>query len=251
MKHLGIALAISFVAALAVFGIAYPISDDAHISEGLAAIPIIGCHHLAELLERREAKQSLRSGQKIVIQSLDGFSISWPLMAAYGTFVLVAIILISSLLTGVFLALLDVVHDATVAGRVGLALSIPVQVLAAYFVGRWIGARNKNRGVTTVFVMALFSSIMAHMIDIIGLSAEDFKAMHGFEKSMQQFFTGASVSFVFQFLPALLGYWRGSRRRIAQYLHYLLAILPADTKSVLIDLAFQEANREKLKRHQA
>jgi hypothetical protein len=92
MKHLGLALGISFSVAIAIFGITYPIFGNAHIAEGLAAIPIVGSHHIAELLERREGKLSLLRDKQTSIYRFDQFGLSWQWMIVFGTLVLSAVV---------------------------------------------------------------------------------------------------------------------------------------------------------------
>jgi hypothetical protein len=44
-------------------------------------------------------------------------------------------------------------------------------------------------------------------------------------------------------VPGLLGYWRGQKYRLSKYLHYLLDVLPAETRDTVIGLAFDEAQK--------
>ena len=47
--------------------------------------------------------------------------------------------------------------------------------------------------------------------------------------------------FPFLVCLGLIGYWRGRNFRLSRYLHYLLSVLPADTRDLVIELAFGEA----------
>jgi hypothetical protein len=44
-------------------------------------------------------------------------------------------------------------------------------------------------------------------------------------------------------VAGLLGYWRGQKYRLSKYLHYLLGVLPAETRDAVIELAFEEAQK--------
>jgi hypothetical protein len=48
------------------------------------------------------------------------------------------------------------------------------------------------------------------------------------------------------FLSGCWGYWRGRRQRLAVYLAYLLGRVSTDTRETIVQLAFQEASRDRL-----
>ena len=50
----------------------------------------------------------------------------------------------------------------------------------------------------------------------------------------------------FLICAGLIGYWRGRKYRLSRYLHYLLDVLPAETRDTVIDLAFDEARKIRL-----
>jgi hypothetical protein len=245
MKNLVLAFVIILIAALTIFAIGHALTINTELVDAAAALPLAGCSQILELLEKREAKRKLTTGQQGAIQSLDGFSISWPLMAAYGTIILIAVTQIVSGLTGAITAASGIngAGALIVIGLVGLL----TELLAGYFVGRWVGTRSRNHGIIAIFVMSSLSAVLARVIDFYLLPADAYQ-IFGVEKSMTLFFTGTLGSFLLLLLPALLGYWRGSRLRMVKYLRFLLAILPADTQVTLIDLAFQEANRVRLQK---
>jgi hypothetical protein len=51
------------------------------------------------------------------------------------------------------------------------------------------------------------------------------------------------VEFPFEIFSGLIGYWRGRKYRLAAYLHYLLGVLPAETRDTVVELAFDEARK--------
>ena len=44
-------------------------------------------------------------------------------------------------------------------------------------------------------------------------------------------------------VPGLIGYWRGKRQSLSKYLHYLLSVLPPQTRDTVVELAFDEAQK--------
>jgi hypothetical protein len=51
------------------------------------------------------------------------------------------------------------------------------------------------------------------------------------------------LRFPFLICTGLIGYRRGRKYRLSRYLHYLLDVLPAETRDTVIDLAFDEARK--------
>jgi hypothetical protein len=245
MKYLGQALIVCLLVGLAIFGVSYPFLKSTHVAESIAALPLLACRETAEWLEQLHAKRSLAEGKKLKIQSFEGFAISWPIMAIGGALLLAAIVEVTSAFVGIVFAI-AAAGNTEIATKAGLYMSLPVMMVGAYFVGRWIGTRTRSYGIAVVFLMAFLVSLMAHAFDMSISSAQFFQSIMGAAKSIHLFFLQLVATFVFQLPTALLGYWRGSRRRVTKYFDYLLAVLPADTKNAIVDLAYQEVQARKV-----
>ena len=166
-------------------------------------------------------------------------------MIVYGTIVLFAAVQLASGLGGIL------AHVAYPDGKATpqqlfaiLAIfSIAGEIVAGFFVGRWIGARVARHGIPVLFAVAACATILIRTLDPLVMSAADFKSMFGNAASLQFLAVQSATLFVI-FLPGmLLGYWRGRKRRFSNYLQYLLAVLPPATSNVLVDLAYEEAQR--------
>jgi hypothetical protein len=208
----------------------------------LATLPLTTFPKIAEFLEQERGRKSLAAGKSAPLYDLRSFQIAWPLMVLYGTILLLSVGQAFAGVTGFLLAV--------VSGSEGVSpfsWTIPttlVSVLGSYFVGRWIGTRCSRLGVVTMFLVALFDAVAAVGIDLVFMSDELYMKVFGGERlSYSNFLYRVSLITFVLFVPGLLGYWRGRKYRLSKYLHYLLGVLPAETRDSVIDLAYGEAQR--------
>jgi hypothetical protein len=246
MRAISIAIGLCFVAAAAVFGLTYPLTKSVEISYGVAGLPFVVCHHIAETLEQREARVHFALGKSASIKSLHTFAISWPLMTIFGTVILIVLSQAVGFLVGAAIA---GAADRTTAFRsAALFFNVPAVMLIAFLLGRWIGARSRDHGLVAVIAIAVASAVLGHAFDYLVMSAKDFQATFGEEKTIQFFVFQVIATVIITVPPLLLGYWRGTRQRIYKYLQFLLAVIPEETRAVFVDLAVQEATSASLKK---
>jgi hypothetical protein len=236
MKYLATALAISFGMGMVLFGIVYPLFHDAHLAAGIAAIPIAGCHHIAEMLERREIRKSITAHQVTEIHRLEGYVVAWPRLAAQTTVTFVGISLAAVVLGMTLMSLLlGSDADPTRTQEIGLMLAMaPVELAGAWYVGRWIGSRCANPSA----VMVLLVLAAAYLI-VNGLMVP----FGGAAMPLQTLVIETAISIGALSAAGLFGYRQGRKRRVAEYVDYLLSILPSETGRVLVDLAYDEARK--------
>jgi hypothetical protein len=236
MKYLATALAISFGMGMVLFGIVYPMFHDAHLAAGIAAIPIAGCHHIAEMLERREARLSVTAHQVTEIHRLEGYVVAWPRLVAQTTVTFVGISLAAAVLVmTVASLLLGFEADLTRTQEIGLMLAMaPIELAGAYYVGRWIGSRCANPSAVMVLLVLATACLI-----VTGLAT----AVGGVTPSIQNLVIETGISFGVLAVAGLIGYRQGRKRRVAEYMDYLLSILPPETGKVLVDLAYDEARK--------
>jgi hypothetical protein len=217
-------------------------SDAVGASKALAGLPILSFPKLLEVLEQREGRKNLADRKWTPIYTFGGFQIAWPLMALYGWLLLFAVDIISdAFVVGVDSAIAAEFEGdlkEKVRGAYELALTLlvnfPPTILCAYYVGRWIGTRCSSRGMAAVLLVMI--SYIAFNLAIYPLAPPD----EPWEPPSQL------LNFIllpFLICAGLLGYWRGQKYKLAKYLHYLLAILPAQTRDTVVSLAFDEAQR--------
>ncbi|HZP08714.1 hypothetical protein [Methyloceanibacter sp.] len=248
MKNLTIALAISIVLGVAFFGISYPIFGNAQVSEALAAVPLIGSHHLAEALERQSARQSLVAGRPTAIFAFEGYTVAWPYLVAFGILIAAGITFISGFLSGVGLAFIlpqsAFFAYPQIVVSVSLLVIIPATIAGGYIAGRWIGARTRStlHGLVIVLAVSVMSAAINAVVNYLAIIwSGAAEALQMGEVNILDFAEGAGISLAAFLAGGLLGFWRGNRQKMTKYLSYLLSILPKDTGDLIVKLAYDEA----------
>src|ERR1051325_8191249 len=195
MKYLLFAIGISCAFGCVLFACAYPLVQDPKIAGSLAAIPIGGCSKIAELLERREARASLSPHQPTAVHTFQGFAIWWPLMIAYGLLIVVAVGEFASgfgglIAGGISAALTNESLEAlapkipVVIGIMGIFIQLPIQVITAYLLGRWVGMRCGRFGILVVLISAALGSIGMRALDYALSPEEHYKILYGRGKAI-------------------------------------------------------------------
>jgi len=246
MKNLILALGISFAAAFGIYSAGHFLINNDDVAKALAALPIVGCQQIAEMIERQTARRNLTAGHEGTVQSFEGFCIPWPLTAAYATFALIAVIQASSFLIGAIIGAAGLASNVANAVTAILLIDFPIALAGAYFVGQWVGTRSRSHGIFAVLTTVFLSVLINQTLTIYFVPQEIYQHTFQHEKTLTSFIGTVGGGFLLLLLPCLIGYWRGSKRRMIKYMQFLFAVLPADTKSTLVDLASQEANRVRL-----
>jgi hypothetical protein len=207
----------------------------------LSSIPVMSFTELLKFLEGREGRKNLAAGKRAPIYDFSGFQIAWPLMALYGCFLLISIDLASTVpaalvdeyIVGNFP---DIEKPVRNACRLGLILSTNwfAMILCAYLVGRWIGTRCSSGGMIAVLLVIIISTAFWRAVDLLTPGEEEFTPS---EQVLDL------LRFPFLICIGLIGYRRGRKYRLSRYMHYLLDVLPAETRDTVIDLAFDEARK--------
>lgn len=255
MKYLVGALAIAVAMAIAIYTAASFVVSDPDTALGIAALPFVGCVHYAEMLEQRHVRMSLWPDRPTAVPTLHGYVISPIVMLAYGTVIVLAVAEFASGLTGILAGGMSALLTEgkslqelapklpLVIGLLALLVAVPIQLLGGYVVGKWIGARCARNGLIVMLGSAAAGAVLLRGIDYLISPPEHFKALFGQEKSAGVLLLAAIGPFAVFSIGGLIGYWRGRRRKLSSYLHYLLSVLPNDTRNLIVDLAFEEAQR--------
>jgi hypothetical protein len=198
---------------------------------------------IVESLEHQEARKNLAEGKRAPVYDFSGFQIAWPLMVLYGVLLLNTIALVSSFIGGALSGRLmasqgkaeDVKTGMYLAGAVG----VPLIIMGGYLLGRWIGTRCSRRGVIVVLLVVLGNAVISTAIEHSFPMGDTEVPILSRETSVVRHTISACVLL----LVLLIGYWYGRKYRLAKYLHYLLSVLPVETRDVVVELAFDEAQK--------
>jgi hypothetical protein len=175
----GVILFATTFAILTLVGIGEPVAA----ATALGALPITAFPKIGEFLERQQGRKSLAAGKRAPIYDFRGFQIAWPLMIVYGTIVLWSV---GQAAVGIPAFMLGQAHSddenvdpTTLLFPLTHGVFPLVSVLAAYFVGRWIGTRCSRQGVVTMLLVAFFTAAGIVAIDVAGLTDEAYRASFG------------------------------------------------------------------------
>jgi hypothetical protein len=246
MRYLGIALAISFGMGIALFLIAHAIFPDVQIAAAIAAVPITACHHIAEMLERRQTRESITSHHAAAIRSLSGFTIAWPLLVAHTTVFLIGIGLLATVFGALLIGFLfGAEADFTLTQGIGaIVAAAPIALFGGFVVGRRIGSRCARPSGWTVLLVAAVASLVLNGLGAtaVWLGADTAPPVFG-STPLHDLVIETAATFTTFAVAGLLGHRQGRKRRIAEYMDYLLGVLPPDTRNLLVELAYEEAQK--------
>jgi hypothetical protein len=209
----------------------------------IASFPVI-----AEFLERQKGRKNLAAGKPRPVYDFRGFQITWPLMALYGTIIVVVVFALGPFLVGFVRGF----YNGFIAGFykqdtpgvqpdelywADMIVSYVVSITGSYLVGRWIGTRCARRGVVAIVLIGPLASAIYVAINSHVNEMEFQRILYEFAKGTCIFW-GAGV----------FGYWRGKRHKLSAYLHYLMRVLPEETRETVVELTFEEAQKVGLRR---
>jgi hypothetical protein len=203
----------------------------------LAGLPMLTFPKLIEVLEQQQGRKNLAAGKQAPIYDFKGYQIAWPLMALYGFLVLYTVGTAFTVLGYALAQTIGLVSgvDLTESELIKYLQLQDIIVTAAlsYFVGRWIGTRCSSKGMIAILLIIFLSTAM----DLI------FNFMFPDEPGYFPTKLLSLISLPFAISAGIIGYRRGRKYRLSRYLHYLLSVLPPETRDTVIDLAFGEAQK--------
>jgi ABC-type methionine transport system permease subunit len=252
-KNFAVALVFTFLAAAAVFIVGHFTIGNGPLLDGLMAIPILLFRSIVEELDRRDTEESIKNNRKTAALTFAGYTISWQLMTLYAALMIFAL---HEFLAGLAGAMASVVVVNVVEnlhgyifpdmlvnirrelyGTTVIYASVPLQLVAAFFVGRWIGMRVRSLGFVVVLAAAALGSAAYLVIDHLLLPDSWTLENLGFILSWDALaisFAGSSFGWA---LVGLFGYWWGQRQKVRRYVLYLLSVLPPTTGEAMIEFA--------------
>jgi hypothetical protein len=243
----GVFLFATTFASLALLGIEQSVPPAA----ALGALPITAFPKIAEFLERQEGRKNVAAGKGTPVYDFREFQIAWPLMVLYGCLILTGVSTVVAGLTGAAgiaealsygiteTSLIQQYFEENVAlWLLGFSADFLVGLPVMYFLGRWIGTRCAYRGVVAV---VLIVSLMFGIGTAIILLDPEPKVLPKEWRHLLTILNFAQIPFYLGF--GLIGYWRGGKLRLSKYLHYLLDVLPSETRDTVVELAFDEARK--------
>jgi hypothetical protein len=124
------------------------------------------------------------------------------------------------------------------------AALIPVNFYLIFAVGRWIGVRARDKAFVAAAVVGVFCKLFDFCVTFAEMSAADFAQFYGFEKTNHiSLLKVNSLGMLIFGGICVLGSWAGKRRRQAWYLDHLLKSIAPASRLVILDIAYEEAQK--------
>jgi len=181
------------------------------------------------------------------ILTIGSYALPARRLLLYGILLQYGIMQFSSVLAGVAIQVLDSSQQKNLASIT--IFSVLINIPGMFLIGRWVGRRAAASGVITVLGIAVFARLLGTIVDLVFLPFFSDSLAGDVLGELSNFVTAAAQigSGVILFSAAgLLGYWRGTHQRLGSYIGYLLRNVSDETRKAIVDLAFEEAERERL-----
>ena len=203
---------------------------------GLASIPFVAVHHVYEALEKSQTKRQIIKSPKN-LPTLEGFAMPWYLVTLYSALMIVGIVQAAS---GIG-TLLAMAFLEQVSPQMSIPGALPLVGGGSFFVGRWIGVRSRTHGFLSLCVAPALGYSLSNLVNFAFLSdAQVMGVTHGGKSLVAFFWLVAGATAVFMPI-GLVGFWRGRKNRLTRYVAYLFSLLPGDSRTAFVDLAYEEA----------
>lgn len=245
-----VSLLAAVIVAILIYSSCILLGVDREIASGAAGLPLVALPKVYEEMERRRSQRDNSEGTSSTagIRSFDRFSISWPLVVLYSTAAMFGLFNIISFFAGIILGIMSNLGQFDLTKMQITApglIAFPVMTIAVYCIGRWIGSRCSKNGALALISTVLLCIFMLKATDYLFSDRETLMQLYGTERELSSFankvlMPGLSAFLIFSGI-GLVGYWRGKRRRLTEYMRYLLNVLPQHTRETLVNLAFEEA----------
>lgn len=227
------------------YGIGYFLSLPAEIRGGLGGVPILFLRDLHELLERRTAQAAMRSNDPNAAILLTSHTLRPQTLILLGAVFTLGALLVIGGLSGLLLAIGlyaagqgQLAHAPSIY-MVTVFTAMPLKMLAASYVGRWIGLRSAARPYLLASASILLGLLIGFVLTMLFLQDLLREANMWIDASTN--FLTMLPDYVLYLLAVNFGVWRGMRGRDGNQLNLTLKMLPESTRYSIIQLATDEA----------
>jgi Zn-dependent protease with chaperone function len=123
-------------------------------------------------------------------------------------------------------------------GSLVIATALPLRIIAAASIARWIGTRSRPY-VLAIVIGAFVLGTGAHFLaSLMTVTKQPFKDL----TPLSRFIT-LWPDMIFYLVFGALGFWFGQRQKLAYYLAFILKVLPPETRQTIVEMAQDEAKR--------
>ncbi len=239
MKSLSISIVAVLIVGTFIYAFLTLIGVPHEFSASLAGV-IFGA---LPLLHTTLEKRTTSPGKSVLPQgvvSMAGFAFPWYLVLIYGFGLMLAAWEYLSFVAGLIAGSTAGTGDAiTITSLIMTLLVIPAPF---FLIGRWLGTRSESYGMALTAVAVVLTVIVDTFLLLL-FSAGTILTEESALVGLVGLCAGKIALIVWLELFTLVGFWRGQSLRLQRYIGYLTGVLPAETRSTLVNLAYEEAQR--------
>jgi hypothetical protein len=118
-----------------------------------------------------------------------------------------------------------------------------LRVIAAIYIGCWIGTRSRSYVLAIVACSIALGTGLGFLFSLVTLSSDQIKAFFGEELTTLERFTTLLPDMVIYIISAALGFWYGQRQKPIYYLGFIMKILRPETRQTIVEMVQDEAKR--------
>jgi hypothetical protein len=118
---------------------------------------------------------------------------------------------------------------------------MPLRVIAAAYIGCWIGTRSRRYVLAIIIGAIALASVIGFLVGMKLLSEDMIKEVSENRTPLKQFISQIVPDMVFYMICAALGFWYGQRQRFKYYLAFIMNTVPRDTRQTIVEMAHDEA----------
>jgi hypothetical protein len=245
-------LAVGLVGAMALFWL---LTDVLAIGEGLAGLPagaVLASSGPIGASVRRRSVRGLSTRDFLAIPhgvvSPAGYEIRVVQAVVIGVGAYVGAGFATGFFAGYFAsAVLGFGEEASVAFAIGAGVAAYLVISLA--LGYWIGTRRTSHGLAVTIATIAIARLVDILIGVYvvpGLLEGTALELDGAPRLEDVLLNQASVLLTIAVLVAsIIGWYRGRRQRAGSYLAFLARLLPSESRTALVDLAYQEATKDR------
>jgi hypothetical protein len=214
------------------------------VKSGVAGIPALAIQKTYGLLEERSAKRALTSAAVAPQIALREFH---PLTAFLFSFIAwCGVVTFTGALMASLVGFAAAIADVDPQQQFGIALvaatTIPLKIIGAAYIGRWIGTRSRPYVFAIIASALVLGSIACLFSMSLVFSEDSLKLLSDYDTTSKQYASLVPDLAVY-LLFAALGFWFGQRRKLAYHMGFILRVLPEKTQQTIVEMAKEEALR--------
>src|SRR5262252_1154160 len=223
------------------------LSFPAEVAKGAAGLPALSIQKVYEFLETSSAKHALETTGLGPTMSVKEFSIH-PISAfLFSLIAWTGVFLFTGMLMGMAVGLAqgeeDIKLDDKLLPPLIIFTSYPLRVIAAIYIGCWIGTRSRSYVLAIVACSIALGTGLGFLFSLVTLSSDQIKAFFGEELTTLERFTTLLPDMVIYIISAALGFWYGQRQKPIYYLGFIMKILRPETRQTIVEMVQDEAKR--------